>query len=1163
MKKRYLILLLIGLFFAMPPVKVSAQDTTWVQTFSFDSLWTRRAKFYFPTANTDYRKILMYFNIKCYPDKSGDGNYACGEWDYIYFNSIYDHRGQLDSTMKSGRYFTVSGQGNVDTLRYSANPQFDINRYYIYNTVIDNTTSTNSYTVGAATTAQAHPFNLAAGRERGQFIWKASELSAAGLTAGNITGVKLNFQNNAAILNNVVIRLRQISTDSFNVTALNNDSLKTVYNYNKIITTSGLNSFQFNTPFVWNGTSNILVDFSFENAGTATSNLLMGDNQSYASGIFSSTTNYAMGSSGSTGGNIRFPQALNMFAGTAPRTYDMWINVDSFIAPEGTLFSAGLRGTASADFTFRTTSPDNNYRLNLWGTNDATFSGPNTKKVWKHLAVTYANDTFRFYVNGAQVYLKRRTGLATATGGDFFMGESREGGYFYLGKFSHLRIWDKALSSMDIANWVGQDITASHPEYSHLKADYRINTGTVNNVQDQSPAAQPAGLISGNLWWKKVKARDIYYNAQKLNWRPQIVFQRDVYTSHVDSMQVNDTVYNAPALVKMYGNPGGNYIINDNDPANPALSTSNFSAWTNKYTYIYNANGVKIDSIANTLNLMMVNHDIIWYSNTVKYEIGRSISPYGSGLNLGAGRTRVYDLTDYYSILQDTVDLEVGGTQEIQDVRFAFIKGEPAAEVNRILQPWGKGWDQYRYSAIASDAVLAPKTISLLPNTNQVKFRSYISGHGGAENSGPNYPNGCCEFMYNDHFYKSNGQTIYPFRIQRSDCGLNPIYPQGGTWVYDREGWCPGDIIVGNDFNASSSISGGQINLDYNIAPIPSGGGNVGNGVYDVSLQVIEYKTPGRGNDAELYDILKPSDAFAVSRVNPICHTPQVTIRNSGKNPLTAAVIKYKVSGGQEETLNWTGNLKFLETEKVNLPIASPNFWAGDQTNKFIVRIAGANGGADEYAGNDMATSSFNIPDILPTDQIIVKFKTNSAPTENTLRIKNELGTTILEKTGLSANTTYSDTLNLPSACYTLTLDDDGNNGLSWWAAPNQGSGSLSIVNATTGATIKTFEPDFGAQIFYAFTVRFGLTINEAHFDNFVSVFPNPNHGDFSVQMQGFNGTVDMELTNMVGQTLMKDQMSCMGSKVKKDFSTKLPAGVYFLRMSSGDTKSVKKIVIK
>ena len=27
------------------------------------------------------------------------------------------------------------------------------------------------------------------------------------------------------------------------------------------------------------------------------------------------------------------------------------------------------------------------------------------------------------------------------------------------------------------------------------------------------------------------------------------------------------------------------------------------------------------------------------------------------------------------------------------------------------------------------------------------------------------------------------------------DCGNNPIYPQGGTWPFDRAGWCPGTIV--------------------------------------------------------------------------------------------------------------------------------------------------------------------------------------------------------------------------------------------------------------------------------------------------------------------------------------------------------------------------------
>ena len=1140
---------------------VSAQDTTWVQTYTFDSLWTRRAKFYFPTANHDYRKVLMYFNIKCYNGVSGDGNYACGEWDYIYFNKVYDHRGTFDSSLIKGRYFTVNGQGNIDTLRYAATPQYDLYRSYLYNTVVDNITSSASYTVGTAATPMPHPFNLAAGKERGQFIWKASELTAAGLTAGNITGIRLNFQSNAAVLNNVMIRMRAVNTDSFSINAMTNDSLKNVYYYNKTISTAGLNGFQFNTPFIWDGVSNILVDFSFENAAPAAANPLLGGNTSYPAGLYSTTTNFAMSAFENKGGNIRFDKALNMFSGTVPRSYEMWINVDSFIAPEGTLFSAGIRGTNNSDFTFRTTSPDNNYRLNLWG-NDPAFSGPNTKKVWKHLAVTYGNDTFRFYINGALALEQRRTGVNTITSGDFFLGESRETGYNYLGKFSHLRIWDKVLTGTEIQQWMGRDVTSGHPQFSHLKADYRINTGNGNTVTDVSAAAQPSGLISGKLWWQAVKSKDIYYNAQPLNWRPQVVFERNVYVSHTDSVLTTDTSYRPPSLVRIYGNPGANRIIRDEDPLNPSRYTSAISAWTYPFTYIYR-NGVKIDSLPNTLSSVLYNQNISWYSNTVDYEIGRSISPYGINLDLGAGRARVYDLTDYYPILQDTVDLEVGSTQELQDVKFAFIKGNPPAVVNRILQPWGTGWKSYSYGDIASNTVLAPMTMNLQPNTDQVKFRSYVSGHGGSENSGPSYPNGCCEFMYNDHYYLSGAQTVNTFRIQRKDCGYNPIYPQGGTWVYDREGWCPGDIITGHDYNVTQFKSGNQINLDYQISPIPAGGGNVGNGRYNVGLQVIEYRTPGRNNDAELYDILKPSDAFALSRINPICTMPQVVIRNSGKNPLTQATIKYKVSGGQEETINWTGQLKFLDTTVVNLPISSMNFWAGDNSKRFIARISSANGGTDEYAGNDTSYSSYQIPDIFSVNKIIVRFKTNSRPAENELTLRDFSGNVLLHKTNLTANTFYRDTLTLPYGCYTLVLDDAGNDGLTWWASPGQGNGNLTLQNAANGQTLKAFNSDFGAQVFYTFTTQFGLSINNTELAQQVSVFPNPNNGDFTLQTEGFNGHIDVSLTNIVGQQLLNDGMDCYGGTVQKKYNTKLPAGIYMLHITNGTSVVNQKLIIK
>jgi len=57
----------------------NAQDTTWVQTFTFDSITSRRANFEFPQELNDKRfeKVLMYYKLKCSPLTNWD-NYDFG-----------------------------------------------------------------------------------------------------------------------------------------------------------------------------------------------------------------------------------------------------------------------------------------------------------------------------------------------------------------------------------------------------------------------------------------------------------------------------------------------------------------------------------------------------------------------------------------------------------------------------------------------------------------------------------------------------------------------------------------------------------------------------------------------------------------------------------------------------------------------------------------------------------------------------------------------------------------------------------------------------------------------------------------------------------------------------------------------------------------------------
>ena len=47
---------------------------------------------------------------------------------------------------------------------------------------------------------------------------------------------------------------------------------------------------------------------------------------------------------------------------------------------------------------------------------------------------------------------------------------------------------------------------------------------------------------------------------------------------------------------------------------------------------------------------------------------------------------------------------------------------------------------------------------------------------------------------------------------------MNPVSPQYGTWEHDRNGWCPGAVVVGDILDITDKITTGEDNVfDYDI----------------------------------------------------------------------------------------------------------------------------------------------------------------------------------------------------------------------------------------------------------------------------------------------------------------------------------------------------------
>lgn len=123
---------------------------------------------------------------------------------------------------------------------------------------------TNGNVLNTNTTYPA-PYGNWYGGSRHQMLILASELTAAGLNAGYISGLQFQITNigTSAPLQNFTIDMEQTNLTS--ITTFDPGPFTTVYTNALYTPTVGFNTHTFNTPFYWDGVSNIIVQTCFNN----------------------------------------------------------------------------------------------------------------------------------------------------------------------------------------------------------------------------------------------------------------------------------------------------------------------------------------------------------------------------------------------------------------------------------------------------------------------------------------------------------------------------------------------------------------------------------------------------------------------------------------------------------------------------------------------------------------------------------------------------------------------------------------------------------------------------------------------------------------------------------------------------------------------------------
>lgn len=97
---------------------------------------------------------------------------------------------------------------------------------------------------------------------RHQILYRASELIAAGITAGKISSISFNITtiNGTTSYPDFSIKLKCTNVQDLSTTAFDQVGLTQVYNASSINITTGWNTYTFGTPYEWDGVSNLLID---------------------------------------------------------------------------------------------------------------------------------------------------------------------------------------------------------------------------------------------------------------------------------------------------------------------------------------------------------------------------------------------------------------------------------------------------------------------------------------------------------------------------------------------------------------------------------------------------------------------------------------------------------------------------------------------------------------------------------------------------------------------------------------------------------------------------------------------------------------------------------------------------------------------------------------
>ena len=1113
---------------------IFGQSTT-VNALNYNST-TRDTLIEFPNGDhNQYKKIIMHYSMRCKdglvsPGIAGQTNIGCGEWDYSCNTNIVDST-QVDSLKRVGPDHVISGfEGTL--YEFTTQPIYTTVRQTIRDVEYNTSNLISIIDVGEGTQGDLYDIGLDGDVNTHLFLVNGADIQSQGVTAGEIGRMRWDVFGNSSQFDNLRISMRSTSADAVSATELFSGDWIEVYQNN--IEIKGGVFLNFYQNFMWDGSSNILIQMNYESSSDSPVRFYGDlDSDKEVLTVNGSGDKYVTcGPSGNFITEEGIPDVSDEI------TVSFWSFGDHKLPVNTTIFEGvddANRRQANVHL------PWSNGQV-YWdcGGNGGNYDRINMvvnpddfKNKWTHWAFTKNVSTgiMNIYLNGELLV----TGSEKSNPIDikrFSLGSSSGlSPTYWQGSLDDFQVWNKEFSQEEIKSRMRSRVDASHPDYSNLMMYFDFDGDVSNGLVDKSSYNNNM-TANGQLIQRDWRSHQLVKNISIGNKVPNFFLLKGNYQYDVVETQVDNLIENLPSRVDRYVLEGTDRVLDETFYYYTAGEQPIFDE-------DYNQIGTEVIAGEDFIFIQDMNY---FSKSPLVYELMSFVTPYGINLDLGIeGKTWSFDVTEFGPILKGNkrIFMNRGGQwQEDMDIRFEFVEGTPVRDVVNITQLWPV--TSSGYQDILNNNRFEPREVNINNDTKSTEMKGVITGHGQEG-----------EFIPRTHTMSMNGVPL-SYQVW-TECSDNPVYPQGGTWVYDRAGWCPGAPSDVQRFDVTDFISSMGSNIvDYSINTA------AGDSRYIVNMQLVEYGDPNYSNDVELLQIRNPSSEIIHERYNPACQAPVIKIRNNGTQPLTQLEINYGFDNDGEvlltdgQTYLWNGNLGFLEEEEIELP-----FFPGltlPEGAKFRVKF----NGDDEDTDNNTLVSDIRAVDHYDND-VIIQFKTNFVSSETSYTVYDQNGTVVLQKlsSSVAGNTVYTDTLRNLNGCYQLVINDTGGDGLSWWAN-NDGDGYVAV--RADGAGWTTLPADFGSVYRYDFTTGIIVSTDYVTADEVMTIFPNPVSAGLYIELDNRLSNGSILITNEMGQQLHTENINGRTDFYIEEIN-RFTSGVYHLTVITESSTFTQRFV--